>query len=62
MDIEIKAGQTWLTRGGKTFTISEITDKNGLFPVRSDDRYWMANGRYWADDHDHSKDFIKQIS
>ena len=58
---KIEAGQKWLTRGGKIVPITEILKNNGAFSVRSDELYWMANGKYWSDDMEHSKDLIELI-
>lgn len=56
---EIKVGQIWVTRGGKTIVIDLIDDQNGIYPVRSGDLYWQSNGRYWSDSFDDTKDLIK---
>lgn len=58
---KIEAGQKWLTRGGMVVPITEILTNNGAFSVRSKEMFWMANGRYWSDDLEHSKDLIELI-
>jgi len=58
---KIEAGQKWLTRGGMIMPITEILTDNGAFSVRSNDMFWMENGKYWSDDLEHSKDLITQI-
>lgn len=61
MEKKFEAGQVWLARGGAKFPITEIVEGNGSFPVKSGDMFWMANGKYWSDDLEHSKDLITLI-
>ena len=59
---EIKAGQTWLIRKGKTIVIDEILTNNGDFSVKAGDTFWMRNGKFWSEEFEHSKDLIKLTS
>ena len=61
-NFRIEAGQTWLTRGGMIIPITAIVKENGSFPVKSKEMYWMANGKYWSDDLEHSKDLVELIT
>lgn len=64
---EIKPGQIWETRSGpgrvgQRVKIDAVLPNHGNTPVKSENSYWQTNGRYWSDEHEHSKDLIKLIS
>jgi hypothetical protein len=59
--IDAQAGQVWRMRNGKTITIERIDPENGDFPILVEKQSWMATGRYWSPEQQHSRDLIKQI-
>jgi len=62
--IEIKLGQTWLTRGGAVVTVEEIdlSDPHDKYPVYiGNANYLTLDGRYWPSDPNMS-DLVELIS
>lgn len=59
--ITIKVGQVWLRRDGLIVPIDAISPDDA-HPIKHGKMLcWQANGRYWSDEFDHSKDIIKRI-
>lgn len=61
MNLNIKVGESWETRGG--FIIEMITDivVTDPMPVKAGTLCWQMNGRYWDDEFEHKMDLAKKI-
>ena len=56
----IESGQTWRQRNGQTVEITSIVPADHM-PVKSGERCWQSNGRYWSDTFEDKRDLMERV-